>query len=227
MIQHVYESAARSAATSVTIATDDTRIAAAVRRFGGQVCITRADHESGTDRLQEVATLLGYPPEAVVVNVQGDEPLLREEHVAAVVRMVRAGWPVATCATPLGSRAALEDPSVVKVARSGEGRALYFSRAGIPHRRDGAPSRDALTRPPFLRHLGLYGYAQAALRAWVALPPSPLEELERLEQLRPLEAGFDIGVAVVDAAEGGVDTPADALHIERRLTELGHAPLAE
>lgn len=211
----------------VVVATDHPRIAEVCARIGARVDMTRPDHPSGTDRIAEVASRPEWAAHAIVVNVQGDEPLLREEHAAAAVEMIRGGWPLATCATPLGSIEGLSDPSVVKVARTREGRALYFSRAGIPHQRDGTPTAEAVRSTPFLRHIGLYACTRGALQAWVALPPSPLEKLERLEQLRPLEAGFDIGVAVVDAAEGGVDTPADALRMERRLTELGHSPVPE
>ncbi|MEK9500187.1 3-deoxy-manno-octulosonate cytidylyltransferase [Gaopeijia maritima] len=228
LIEWVWRRAhAMSVLDDVVVATDDAAVAEACGRFGARVEMTRTDHPSGTDRIAEVVARPAWADYPVIVNVQGDEPLLREEHVAAAVGLIRAGWPVATCATPLGSIEALSDPSVVKVARTREARALYFSRAGIPHRRDAPPSRRELEAAPFLRHIGLYAYTRRALQAWVALPPSPLEELERLEQLRPLEAGFDIGVAVVEAAEGGVDTPADALRMERRMTELGLTPVPE
>lgn len=211
----------------VVVATDHEAIVEACRRMGAPVVMTREDHPSGTDRIAEVAARQEWSDYGLVVNIQGDEPLLRGEDVAAAVALVRAGWPVATCATPVGDLEAFRDPSVVKVARTAAGRALYFSRGAVPHKRDAQPTRGELEGGAFLRHIGLYAYARKALAAWVALPPSPLEELERLEQLRPLEAGFDIGVAVVRAAEGGVDTPADALRMERRLTELGHEPVPE
>jgi 3-deoxy-manno-octulosonate cytidylyltransferase (CMP-KDO synthetase) len=121
------------------------------------------------------------------------------------------------------SEDARKDPSVVKVARATNGRALYFSRAQIPYVRDGKPTRDDMSREPFLRHVGIYAYTPGALAAWVALAPSPLEKLEKLEQLRPLEAGLRIGVAVIGTADPGVDTPADVLRLEERLIEMGHA----
>src|SRR5690606_7158599 len=132
-------------------------------------------------------------------------------------------WEVGTCATPLLDDDARKDPSVVKVARAGSGRALYFSRAPVPYKRDGKPAPEELGRAPFLRHIGIYAYTRGALATWVALPPSPREEREKLEQLRPLEAGMRIGVAVVGTADAGVDTPADVLRLEERLIELGHA----
>lgn len=189
--------------------------------------MTRPEHPSGTDRIAEVAERADYADYDIVVNVQGDEPLIREDHVAATLRLVRDGWPIATCASPLRTAAARQDPSVVKVARAESGQALYFSRAAIPHVRDGPPSTDELAAPPFLRHIGIYAYRRSALVDWVALEPSPLERLEMLEQLRPLEAGVRIGVAVVGTSEGGVDTPADAVRTETRLRELGFEPFTE
>lgn len=206
----------------VVVATDDSRVAALCERIGAPVEMTSPTHESGTDRIAEVAERAGYDAYNVIVNVQGDEPLLDATHVEAAVRLVLDdGWAVGTCAAPLRTEEARRDPSVVKVVRARNGRALYFSRAAIPYARAGKPDVDALSRPPYLRHIGLYAYRREALRGWVALDPSPLERLEMLEQLRALEGGLDIGVAVVTAAEGGVDTPADALRMERRLEELG------
>jgi 3-deoxy-manno-octulosonate cytidylyltransferase (CMP-KDO synthetase) len=183
--------------------------------------MTRSDHPSGTDRVAEVAGRAEFADHDIVVNIQGDEPLLKQEHLEAAVAMVRSGWEIGTCATPITELAERKDPNVVKVARARDGGALYFSRAGIPYKRDGKPDADDLASGRFLRHIGIYAYRREALLRWVALPPSPLEELEKLEQLRPLEAGMRIGVAVVDAADPGVDTPADAVAMERRLKELG------
>ena len=129
------------------------------------------------------------------------------------------GWQVGTCATPLLSDDARKDAAVVKVARAASGRALYFSRAAIPYKRDEKPSSEELEREPFLRHIGIYAYTRDALRDWVAHAPSQLERLELLEQLRPLEAGLRIGVAIVGAADPGVDTPADAVRMEARLSD--------
>jgi 3-deoxy-manno-octulosonate cytidylyltransferase (CMP-KDO synthetase) len=203
------------------IATDSTEVAEVCRALGAPVEMTSSDHPSGTDRVAEVAGRAGFREFDVIVNLQGDEPLLEEEHVAAAVDLVQTrAWPVGTCATPILSDDAWNDASVVKVARAASGQGLYFSRAPIPFKRDERPSSEELKTEPFLRHIGLYAYTQAALSDWVALPPSRLEMVEMLEQLRPLEAGIRIGVAVVGAAYPGVDTPADAQRVESQLTDL-------
>jgi 3-deoxy-manno-octulosonate cytidylyltransferase (CMP-KDO synthetase) len=204
------------------VATDSEAVAEVCARIGAPVEMTALEHPSGTDRVAEVAARAAYRDFGVVVNLQGDEPLVREEHVAAAVRLVREdAWPVGTCAAPLGSEEARRDPGVVKVVRAADGRALYFSRAAVPYSRAGKPTEAELGAPPFLRHVGLYAYTREALAGWVATPPSTLEGIEMLEQLRALEAGIPIGVAVVGAAEGGVDTPADVVRIEERLRDLG------
>ena len=214
---------AMSALDHAVVATDSERVAEVCRSLGAPVELTSPDHPSGTDRVAEVAGREAYRDYPVVVNIQGDEPLLKEEHLLAAARLVREdGWEVGTCATPLVTEEARTDPGVVKVARAAGGRALYFSRAKIPFVRDDKPDEEALSRAPFLRHIGIYAYTREALARWVALGPSPLEELERLEQLRPLEDGVRIGVAVVGAADPGVDTPADAVKMERRLEALGY-----
>jgi 3-deoxy-manno-octulosonate cytidylyltransferase (CMP-KDO synthetase) len=202
------------------VATDSPQVAEVCRRLGAPVEMTSPDHPSGTDRVAEVADRPEYRGYDFIANVQGDEPLLKEAHLAAAIDLVRAdAWQVGTCATPLLDEEARKDPSVVKVARASTGRALYFSRAPIPYKRDGKPTPEELEREPFLRHIGLYAYTRDALADWVALAPSRLEELEMLEQLRPLEAGLRIGVAVVGAADPGVDTPADAVRMEAKLNE--------
>lgn len=211
---------------TVVVATDSDEVRSVCEGFGATVEMTSPEHPSGTDRVAEVARRAAYAPFSVVVNIQGDEPLLNPAHLEAVVGLLqRDRWEVATCASPLLALDARSNPSVVKVARAPSGRALYFSRAQIPYKRDSPPTAEDLASDRFLSHVGIYGYTRAGLERWVALEPSPLEELERLEQLRPLEAGMDIGVAVVDGAEAGVDTPADAAHMEQRLIELGFKPL--
>lgn len=203
------------------IATDAPEVADVCRAFGAPVEMTAAEHPSGTDRVAEVADRPAYRDFDLIANVQGDEPLLNPAHVEAAIDLVRRdGWQVGTCATPVLNETARKDPTVVKVARAASGRALYFSRAPIPYKRDDKPTDDELSREPFLRHVGIYAYTRSALSDWVALAPSRLEELELLEQLRPLEAGLRIGVAIVGAADPGVDTPADALRMERSLREL-------
>ena len=204
------------------VATDSEEVAEVCRALGAPVEMTSPDHPSGTDRVSEVANRPEYAGYEFVVNVQGDEPLLKEAHLRSAIGLVReGGWDVGTCATPLLTDEARKDPSVVKVARASTGRALYFSRAPIPYKRDDKPLPEELEREPFLRHIGIYAYTRSALEDWVAMAPSPLERLELLEQLRPLEAGLRIGVAVVGAADPGVDTPADALRMEEKLIELG------
>jgi 3-deoxy-manno-octulosonate cytidylyltransferase (CMP-KDO synthetase) len=209
----------------VVVATDSEEVAAVCRSFGASVELTREDHPSGTDRVAEVAGMAPYEGFRTIVNIQGDEPLMEESHVAAAVAMVEdAGWDIGTCAAPITSVDDLADPSVVKVARASSGAALYFSRAAIPFMRDGQPSGAMLGSGLFLRHVGIYAFRREALSRWVALPPSPLETIERLEQLRPMEAGMKVGVAQVSGAEGGVDTPEDAQRISHRLAMLD--PLA-
>lgn len=211
----------------VVVATDAEEVAVVCREMGAPVELTASDHASGTDRVAEVMRHDRYAGFDVVVNIQGDEPLVEEGHVEAAIGLVRNdGWDVGTCAAPLMEADALDDPDVVKVVRALDGRALYFSRAGVPFKRDGMPTPEELDGEPFLRHIGLYAYSADALERWVALEPSPLERLEKLEQLRPLEAGLGIGVAPVGPAEGGVDTPADAEKMEARLAERYERPIA-
>jgi 3-deoxy-manno-octulosonate cytidylyltransferase (CMP-KDO synthetase) len=204
----------------VVVATDSAEVAEAAAGFGAEVVLTDAAHPSGTDRVAEVAALPAFQAFPVVVNVQGDEPFLREDHVAAAAALVGGGgWEVGTVATPLRSAAEWREPSVVKVVRADDGGALLFTRAPAPHPRDGGePGAADLAGGLFLRHVGVYAYRRDALLRWVALPESPLERLERLEQLRPLAAGIRIGVAVGAPAEGGVDTPDDLRRAERILS---------
>ncbi|QDU21473.1 3-deoxy-manno-octulosonate cytidylyltransferase [Urbifossiella limnaea] len=208
LIQHVYEQAAAAKTASlVIVATDDERIRAAVEGFGGNVVMTRADHPSGTDRVAEVARGIGAD---VVVNVQGDEPQLEPAAIDQLVGLLVAdpGSDMATLATPLPDRESYLSPNVVKVVCDDRGRALYFSRSPIPMTRDGEP--DLAARPPrYLQHLGVYAYRRAFLLRLAGLPPHPLEEAEKLEQLRVLGAGGTIQVGRVAQAHRGVDTPAD------------------
>ena len=203
------------------VATDSEEVAEVCRAMGAPVELTSLDHPSGTDRVAEVARLERYSDYQVIANIQGDEPLLKEAHLRAAIELVRErGWEIGTCATPLMDMETRKDPSVVKVVKARSGRALYFSRSPIPYKRDEKPSAEELGREPFLRHIGLYAYTPEALENWVAQAPSPLEELEKLEQLRPLGSGARIGVAVVGAADPGVDTPADVVRMEERLLDL-------
>lgn len=201
----------------VVVATDSELIVEACRGFGAEVELTAESHRSGTERVAEVAGRPGYADFDVVVNVQGDEPFLAEEAVAASADLVRQGWDVGTVAAPVATLRSWRDPAVVKVVRGEDGGALYFSRAPIPHVRDGEPAKGGLESDEFLRHIGVYAYSPAALGRWVSLPESALERAERLEQLRALAAGLRIGVAVVADAEGGIDTMEDAERAAERL----------
>src|SRR5688572_111743 len=223
MVVHVAERARASGAAEVVIATDHDEIAQAARRYGCSVAMTRADHVSGTDRLAEVAARLNYPPGRIVVNVQGDEPLIEPELIAAVAHELEtdAQAAMATACCPLTDAAQFVDPNIVKVVLDGKGCALYFSRAPIPHARD-AFARGISEIPaglPAYRHIGLYAYRTAFLASYAELAPAPLERFEALEQLRALWHGHRIRVAVTGAApHAGVDT-ADDLERVRSVFE--------
>ena len=197
-------------ADRVVVATDDVEIQQTIESAGGVAVLTRRDHPSGTDRVAEVARRAEYAGVEVIVNVQGDEPFMDELAVRGAVAVVTSGTaPIGTAAVP-ASADALLSPDAVKVVCDDNGRALYFSRAAIPYLRD---DNDAALRDARVRlHLGIYAYTRAALQTWVALPVHPLEQIERLEQLRPLAAGLPIGVALASpVAVGGIDTEADLL----------------
>ena len=207
LIQHVYERACAASADLVLVATDDERIAAAVKSFGGRVAMTRPDHATGTDRIAEVAQGLDAQ---IIINLQGDEPAIEPKCLDLLPRLLDndAAADVATLATPIRTRELWRDPNCVKVVRDQCGRALYFSRSPIPFVRDGEP--DFAKQPTlYLQHLGLYAYRRAFLLRLAALPPEPLEEVEKLEQLRVLAIGRRIQVGIVEHACRGVDTPAD------------------
>lgn len=206
----------------LVVATDSDEVAGACRLAGAAVEMTRTTHASGTERIAEVLSRPEYGSYGVVLNIQGDEPFMPEETARRATDLVRDGWAVGTAAVPIGTCEELRDPSVVKVVCGGDGRALYFSRAAIPYRRDGTGEQGGvgtLASPGYLRHVGVYAYTPEALRRWSRLPPDPLESAERLEQLRPLAAGIPIGVAVVEEAPPGIDTPEDLEHAQRRLLE--------
>ena len=212
MIVRVAERAQDSGAARIIVATDHADIAAACAAHGIEACMTRADHPSGTDRIAEVAQTLGLAPDAVVVNLQGDEPLIEPSLLAACAARIAPDVPMATCAHPLADAADAFNPNVVKVVLDKQGRALYFSRATIPWHRDGfAATRETLPAGYVpLRHIGLYAYSNAFLQRYPQLEPAPLESIEALEQLRVLWHGVPIAVHITDAApHAGVDTPAD------------------
>jgi 3-deoxy-manno-octulosonate cytidylyltransferase (CMP-KDO synthetase) len=222
LLAWVLERARRCSAVEVLIATDDERIAQLGRRLGATVAMTRADHASGTDRIAEVAALRAWKESDVVVNLQGDEPLmpaaLLDQVAAALASHPEAS--IATVATPLHTLAEFLDPNVVKVVTDGAGRALYFSRAPIPWNRDAAQGPDVAPRfDGARRHVGLYAYRVAALRQLAGLAPTRLEKLESLEQLRALESGLQI--RVVDASErpgADVNTPRDLIAVAAALS---------
>ncbi len=208
LVQHVYEQACGARrANEVIVATDDPRIVAAVESFGGRVELTRRDHVSGTDRVAEVAGRLDAD---VLINLQGDEPLVEPASLDLLADLLDLdpSASMATLAVPLRSAEQWRNPNCVKVVCDAAGRALYFSRSPIPFVRDGQP--DFTARPArFLQHLGLYAYRRSFLLEMAASPPERLEELEKLEQLRVLALGHRIQVGLVDHAGPGVDTRED------------------
>ena len=213
MIAWVYEQALRSGARDVIVATDDERIVAACQDFNAPVELTAAQHGSGTDRIAEVAERLGWPDDQIVVNVQGDEPLLPPGLISQVAELLSQDpdAAIATLATPVRSRDEWQDPNLARVIVDRNGRALYFSRAPIPWPRDGGT-------PPALRHIGLYAYRVGALKQIAATPPCELERLERLEQLRALWIGLKIIVAeACEVPPRGVDTEADLRAVREQL----------
>lgn len=209
LVQHVVECAARArCAGTVVVAADHERIAAALKPFGTRVILTRPDHPNGTSRLAEAAALLGLAPSDIIVNAQGDEPDMPGAVIdaAADALCFRTDVSVGTVGTPITSAADAANPNVVKVARAANGLGLYFSRSCIPFDRDGRAEPGA--QP--LRHIGVYAYRREFLERYAALPSTPLERAEQLEQLRVLEHGYRIAVGVVSpdqAGSGGVDTP--------------------
>jgi 3-deoxy-manno-octulosonate cytidylyltransferase (CMP-KDO synthetase) len=213
MLQHVYERASLARyLTSIIIATDDQRVYEAARSFGARVRMTGADHLSGTDRVAEIASAENCD---IVVNIQGDEPLVDPDAIdAAIIPMANdSEIRMATLKKRIIDPRELTDPNVVKVVTDREGDAIYFSRCPIPYHRDISPAGGAL--PPAFKHIGLYLYQRDFLLAYPALPVGPLEQAERLEQLRALENGLKIRVVETDYESLGVDTPADLERVAR------------
>lgn len=214
MVQHVWMRANDSGASRVVIATDDARIEQSAQAFGAEVVMTRDDHPSGTDRLAEVAAMLQLPDETIVVNVQGDEPLLPASAIDRVAERLAADSraSISTLAEPIHDVDTLFNPNVVKVVTDLTGRALYFSRAPIPWDRNAWKTQPPtlLETDAWLRHIGLYAYRAGFLAEYVNWQPAPLEQLEQLEQLRALQYGHLIQVATVTSSlPGGVDTQED------------------
>ena len=210
MVEHVYRRAAAAAGVGqVLVATDDERVAEAVAAFGGDVRMTSAGHHSGLDRLAEVA---GTLTSEIIVNVQGDEPLVDPVLIDAVVEALAApSVDIATARCPITMPDELGDPNAVKVVADRAGDALYFSREPIPHRRDDGAGTEVLG----FRHVGLYAYRRSCLLELARVEPTPLERSERLEQLRALESGFRIRTVETTSAAAGVDTPADLRRVRQ------------
>lgn len=233
MIQRVFDAANRAAGVDkVVVATDDVRIAEAVRDFGGEAVMTDSALPSGTDRTAAALSALEAKGERYdcVLNIQGDEPAMHPDTVASVVAFMAAdpGLPMGTAACPFATWDEVFNPNAVKVVTDDQGRALYFSRSALPYIRsstvfepDFRPWADAEQLGAFKRHLGLYAYRPDALRTFTRLAPHPLEKLEMLEQLRALAAGIAIGVAETPYLSLGVDTPADVAPAEALLKERG------
>jgi len=219
MVQHVYERAQESAAEEVIVATDDDRILRAVEQFGGRVVMTSANHESGTDRLQEVAALEGWADEQIVVGVQGDEPMIPPIVINQVAENLaaRPEYSISTLQEKISELSDVMDPNVVKTAMDQSGAALYFSRAPIPHGRDCFPEKFP-EGIDYYRHIGIYGYRVKFLRQFASWEMSPLEKAEKLEQLRAMWYGAKIHLDVaVETPPKGVDTPEDLEHIRRLM----------
>lgn len=221
MVVRVAERAVLSGAEEVWVATDHADVVAAAQRQGLSVLLTRPDHPTGTDRLAEVVEKRGWDDDTIVVNVQGDEPLIDPALIAQTARQLAAsGADIATVAHPVGNPADFFAPNVVKVVCKADGDAMYFSRAPIPYARDHfARQKDTLPAGiPAYRHIGLYAYRAGFLRAYARLAPSPLECFEALEQLRALWHGYRISVLISDHLPlPGVDTPEDAARMQERF----------
>ncbi len=213
MIEWVYRAACRSGASEVVVATDDTRIADAVEACGGRACMTDAAHHSGTDRILEAARKLGWDADTVIVNLQGDEPLMPAANIDQVAaNLLRNDCEMATLHKPIDAAAA-RDANLVKLVHDADGRALYFSRAAIPYDRGG--------NARYLGHIGIYAYRLGFIETFSALPPAELEQAESLEQLRALAQGYRIHCAAAREAPGpGIDTEEDLAEVERLMASV-------
>lgn len=215
MIQRVYERASAAEELDlVVVATDDVRIQDAVLAFGGRVQMTRRDHPSGTDRVAEAA--LEFPEADLIINIQGDEPFIFFDQINQLVRFIRQkpSLEIATMAKRITERSLIENPNVVKVVANMERQALYFSRAPIPFQ------RGAKDESHYWKHIGLYIFRAEALQRITALPPHPLEQIEKLEQLRWLANGLKIGVAETELESIAIDHPEDLIRLEKFMNQL-------
>ncbi|MCL2886762.1 MAG: 3-deoxy-manno-octulosonate cytidylyltransferase, partial [Betaproteobacteria bacterium] len=226
MVVRVAERARLSGAEEIWVATDHAEVYAAAAAHGITALMTRADHATGTDRLAEVAALRGWPADAIIVNVQGDEPLIEPATIRQTVRQLAAsGADIATVAHPVADAAEFFNPNVVKVVCRANDDAAWFSRAPIPYARDHfARAGDTLPADfPAYRHVGLYAYRAHFLAAYAGLAPAPSEQFESLEQLRALWHGYRISVTLIDAAPApGVDTPEDADRMRKLFDREGN-----
>ncbi|WP_220495645.1 3-deoxy-manno-octulosonate cytidylyltransferase [Oceanospirillum sediminis] len=223
MLQRVYDQAAKSEAERIIIATDDERIKQVAESFGAEVCMTSPEHSSGTDRLQEVASQCGFYSDDIIVNVQGDEPLIPPRLINQVAHNLAAdpAAGISTLCERISDVSAVHNPNVVKVVTDHQGYALYFSRATIAWARDAfADQSDQLPPSPLFRHIGLYGYRVKMLNDFVRWSPAPIEQAEQLEQLRALWNGVRIHVAEADEDHpAGVDTPEDLERVRALVSE--------
>lgn len=221
MVERVYQQALQSGASRIVVATDDERVAAVVEAFGGEVCMTRPEHNSGTERLAEVISKLALPAETVVVNVQGDEPFIPPLIIRQVAQNLAAQQKarMATLAVPLSDSSEISNPNIVKVVSDKDGYALYFSRSVIPFDRDGKFQQQLAQH--YRRHIGIYAYRAGFIQQYVSWPASTLEQIESLEQLRVLWQGEAIHVdTALQTPPVGVDTPDDLAHARRYAATL-------
>ncbi|MGB0987639.1 MAG: 3-deoxy-manno-octulosonate cytidylyltransferase [Pseudoalteromonas spongiae] len=223
MVQHVYEKALASGAKRVIVATDHIEIEAAVKRFNGEVLMTREDHESGTERLAEVVTKLNLPDDTIVVNVQGDEPLIPPQNIAQVANLLASdSAPMATLSVAIDDIEEALNPNAVKVVADNHNNALYFSRATIPYDRNRFLGKDEISEIGdfYQRHIGIYAYRAGFIKEYITLDVSPLEQIESLEQLRVLYHGKKIKVqTAIEAPQPGVDTPEDLAKVNAFLSK--------
>jgi 3-deoxy-manno-octulosonate cytidylyltransferase (CMP-KDO synthetase) len=220
LIQWVWQRARASGAASVLVATDDERIRSVALTFGAECLMTSQHHASGTDRIAEVARLLGFGPDDIVVNLQGDEPMMPAEVIAGVAQALQDAprADIATAVAPIQSLREFLDPNCVKALRASDGRALYFSRAPVPWPRDSVAADRPTRFAGAWRHIGIYAYRVRSLLQFAAWPPTPLEVTEKLEQLRALEYGMHIHlVALPTVPPAGVDTPEDLERVRAML----------
>ncbi|NOH61796.1 3-deoxy-manno-octulosonate cytidylyltransferase [Vibrio sp. RE88] len=218
MIQWVYEQSLQAGAEKVIVATDDARVESAVQAFGGVVCMTSSEHESGTERLAEVVKVMNIPDDHVIVNVQGDEPLIPPAIITQVANnLANSQAPLATLAVEISHEDEVFNPNAVKVLTDKDGYAMYFSRATIPWDRDNFANGGKVIAQPLMRHIGIYAYRAGFINTYINWEPTALEKIESLEQLRVLWYGEKIHVEVAkQAPPAGVDTPED-LEVVRKL----------